>query len=235
MMQATKSRHGHDATSYVGVLPCFATGRSFLRQRKMRSVIVVVTDVVSDQAFQMSFTYNDHMVQQIPAAVADPTLGNTILPRTSEAGSLGLNAEALNCFDHFATEVCTAIKDQVSGGSIEWECLAQLLNDPNAGWMFGRVAVDNPPPVMRNDEEAIQHAESQRRHGEEIHRCDGLTMVAQKRTPSFCRLGIARRLSHPTCHRTTVSSWTRINACFHPGQSRRNIIQNNLSEAQNRG
>ena len=102
----------------------------------MPSVIVVVTDVFSDQAFQMPFTYNDHMIQQIPAAAADPTLGNTILPRTSEAGSHGLNAEALHCFDHFATEVCTAIKDQVSGGSIEWECLAQLLNDPSAGWML---------------------------------------------------------------------------------------------------
>jgi hypothetical protein len=76
----------------------------------------------------MPFIHNDHMVQQIASTAADPTLGNTILPRTSEAGSLGLNAEALNCFDHFAAEVCTAIKDQVSGGSIEWECLAQLLN-----------------------------------------------------------------------------------------------------------
>ena len=56
----------------------------------------------------------------------------------------------------------------------------------------GRVAVDNLPPVMRHDEEAIQHAESQRRHGEEIHCCDGFTMDVQKRTPSFCRLGIAR-------------------------------------------
>jgi hypothetical protein len=33
----------------------------------------------------------------------------------------------------------------------------------------------------------------------------------------------------------TVSGWTRINACFHPGQSRRDITQNNLSEAANRG
>jgi hypothetical protein len=40
---------------------------------------------------------------------------------------------------------------------------------------------------------------------------------------------------NPTrCQRTTVSGWTRINARFHPGQSRRNITQNNLSGAPNR-
>jgi hypothetical protein len=31
---------------------------------------------------------------------------------------------------------------------------------------------------VRNDEEAVQHAKGERRHGEEIHRCDGLTMIA---------------------------------------------------------
>lgn len=37
------------------------------------------------------------------------------------------------------------------------------------------------------------------------------------------------------CQRTTVSGWTRINARFHPGQSRRNITQKNLSGAANCG
>ena len=52
--------------------------------------------------------------------------------------------------------------------------------------MFGHVAVENPSPVMRNDEVAVQHAEGQRRHGKEIHRGDGFTMVTQERRPSLC-------------------------------------------------
>ena len=52
----------------------------------------------------MPFVENDHMVEQIAAAVADPTLGNAILPRTSKAGSLGLDAEALHGVDHFFIE-----------------------------------------------------------------------------------------------------------------------------------
>ena len=37
------------------------------------------------------------------------------------------------------------------------------------------------------------------------------------------------------CQRTTVSGWTRINACFHLGQNRCNITQKHLSDAANRG
>ncbi len=135
------------------------------------------------------------------------------------------------------------------------------------------------------------------RRGEEIHRCNGITMVAQRGRPSPCWLRIPRRFSHPArhgslgnieaqqfqlavnagctpgqffaimrkmssrnflltnslptrtscreshlqynlnptrCQRMTVSAWTRINTRFHPGQSRLNITQNNLSGAPNR-
>ena len=37
-------------------------------------------------------------------------------------------------------------------------------------------------------------------------------------------------LNPALCQRTTVSGWTKINGCFHPGQRRRNSTQNNLSE-----
>ena len=150
---------------------------------------------------------------------------------------------------------------------------------------------------MHNNKEAVQHAEGDRRHGEEIHRSNGFTMVLQKSRPLLCRLRTPRRLPLPAQHgslgnikakhlqftmnprRTpgrivadhaknqfaqfpadassphaslmpreprpvqlepgtvpaTVSGWTRINACFQPGQSRRNTTQNSLSEAVGRG
>ena len=81
----------------------------------MRAIVVVVTDVLIQQAFQMPFIHNDHMVKQIAAAVANPTLGNTVLPWTLETGPLGLNAKALHCVDDFLIEARAAIKDQVAG------------------------------------------------------------------------------------------------------------------------
>jgi hypothetical protein len=42
-------------------------------------------------------------------------------------------------------------------------------------------------------------------------------------------------LNPALCQRTTVSGWTKISACFHPGQKRRNSTQNNLSDKTTRG
>ena len=39
----------------------------------------------------------------------------------------------------------------------------------------------------------MQHAESQRRHGEEIHRSNSFPMIAQEGRPTLCRLRIPRR------------------------------------------
>jgi len=51
--------------------------------------------------------------------------------------------------------------------------------------------------VVRNDEEAVQHAEGQRRHREEVHRSNRFPMIAEKGRPSPCRLRASRRSPHP--------------------------------------
>jgi hypothetical protein len=47
-----------------------------------------------------------------------------------------------------------AIEDQITRSGVAGECVAQLLNHPGTMWVFGRVEVENPPPIMRNNEEA---------------------------------------------------------------------------------
>jgi hypothetical protein len=42
----------------------------------------------------MTLIQDDDMIEQISAAVVDSALGDAILPRASETGSFGLNAEA---------------------------------------------------------------------------------------------------------------------------------------------
>ena len=59
----------------------------------------------------MPFVDNDHVVKQVSAAGADPTFCYSVLPWTSEARSLGLNAEALYQVDHFAIELWSTIKE----------------------------------------------------------------------------------------------------------------------------
>src|SRR5271170_2803417 len=60
------------------------------------------------------------------------------------------------------------------------------------------VEMQDLPAIMADDEKAVEQSERNARNREEIHRCDGFTMISQKRKPSLCRLGIPRRAPHPT-------------------------------------
>jgi hypothetical protein len=55
--------------------------------------------------------------------------------------------------------------------------LAQLLDDPTARRMLRDVNVQDAPPIMTDDEEAVEHAERNRWHSEEVHCRDRLSMV----------------------------------------------------------
>jgi hypothetical protein len=60
--------------------------------------------------------------------------------------------------------------------------------------------MNDPASVMSDYEEAIENTEGERRHREEIHPRDCLTMIIQKSSPSLCRLLILRCLPHPALH-----------------------------------
>jgi len=111
MMQAAEPWHRDDLAICTMICFCFTTGRRSLRQCKMRSILVVVANIIAHEAFQMPLIQDDHMVEQITAAVSDKTFGNAVLPWTAEAGSLGPDAKYLHRVDHFFIELRSAIKD----------------------------------------------------------------------------------------------------------------------------
>ena len=164
MVQAADSRHGNEPVTYLSALCRFTTRRSSLCQCKVCSVVVVIADVLVHQAFQVRFVEHDDVVKQIPAAVANPALRNPVLPRTMRAGSLWLDAEVLHRMDDPIIESWVVIEDQVTGTRIVRECFPQLVRDPSAAGMLRHVVVENPPPVVRYDKEAVKHAEGQRWH-----------------------------------------------------------------------
>jgi hypothetical protein len=90
----------------------------------MRPVLMIVANIFAYQTFQVPFIQDDHVVEEIPLAVTDPTLRNAILLWTSKAGSFGLDAKTLHRADHIAIELWAAIKDQVAGSRIAGKGLA---------------------------------------------------------------------------------------------------------------
>jgi len=63
--------------------------------------------------------------------------------------------------------------------------------------MFCDIEVKDASPVMRDHEEAAKDAEGKRWHSKEVHRGSCFTMIAEKSSPSLCRLRISRSFSHP--------------------------------------
>jgi hypothetical protein len=98
--------------------------RRFLAQRKMSSVLMVVPDILDHQPPQMPLIQYDYMVEQVAATVADPALGNAVLPWTLKAGPLWLDAQGLDCLDYLTAEVRRPIEDQIFRRGIVGKCLS---------------------------------------------------------------------------------------------------------------
>jgi hypothetical protein len=89
-------------------------------------------------------------------------------PGTSDRGSNRPYAQAAHGFQNLAMECVLAIKDQILWRGIVQKGLTKLLSDSGGRRMTGEVAVKNAPPVMVNDEKAVEHVERKSRHGKEI-------------------------------------------------------------------
>jgi hypothetical protein len=112
-----------------------------------------------------------------------------------------LNANDVHGLDgcgHIEPVLPIVIKYEKLRCRLEGKCFSQLLDNPDAGGIASDIEVENAPPAMADDEEAIENAERDRRDREEVHRCDRLAMIPQEGHPSLRRFRISRRTLHPT-------------------------------------
>ena len=60
MMQSTQSRPSDDPASDMGSAGCLTTRRRSLPQRQMRPILVVIADVLIQEALEMTFIHDDY-------------------------------------------------------------------------------------------------------------------------------------------------------------------------------
>jgi len=116
----------------------------------VRPVVVVVADVLSHEALEMPFVEYDDVIEQVPAATADKAFCDSVLPRTSEAGPLRFDAEALDGADSLFVEIRSTVEDQITRSRVIGKRLPYLLYDPGTRRMPGRVTVQNTPSVVES-------------------------------------------------------------------------------------
>ena len=78
----------------------------------MGSVLVVVGDVLADQAEQMPLAKHDDVIQQFAAQSADPPLGESVLPRRARRDPQLADAEVVHAGVEYGAEDGIAIADQ---------------------------------------------------------------------------------------------------------------------------
>jgi hypothetical protein len=164
----------------------------------MRAGFVVVADVFREQPFQMAFIDRNSVVQQASSAAFDPTLRNSILPRTPQRSANTVDLHRSDRGGDLRPILGITIEDDKPRRRPKWKRFSQLLDDPQAARMPGDVGVQDPPPIMADDEKAIEQTKGDRWDCEEVHRGDGLPMVSKEGEPTFGWLGIPRSSFHPT-------------------------------------
>jgi hypothetical protein len=120
------------------------------------------------------------VIQQIPPKAFHPALRDAVLPGTFERSSHRLHPQASNSYGNLDSILPVPVEDQKSGSRSERKRFPQLLNGPQAGRVLGHVEVQNPPPVVADDEEAVEHTERDRGHGKEVHGRNRFPVVSKE-------------------------------------------------------
>ena len=197
-MQTTESRQGDNLLSPRRHGRCDSIPRSVLPKSEVSPVLVVITNVLSQQPSQVPLIENDHVVEQVSTYAPDLALRHPVLPRTAKGGAHRLSAIVFHRRNDIGTEFRITIEDEKSGWWFETPSFAQLQDDPEGIRLPSYAAVQDLPPVVTNDKEAIQNAECECGHGKKVHRRNGLAMVSQECRPALGDIWRSRRSPKPS-------------------------------------
>src|SRR5262249_61376308 len=104
---------------------------------------MVIAQIFTHESFQMPFMQYDYVIQQVPSATPNPTLGDSVLPRTAKGGSHGRASQALGKGDHVATELRIMIEQQKVVGRRVWPGLPPFMHYPETVRIFRPVSGQN--------------------------------------------------------------------------------------------
>jgi hypothetical protein len=118
------------------------------------------------------------------------------LRRTANTHPDRLDPTRLQKRAHLSTESAVTIKDGVSVWAWQRKRFSELLQDPLACRVRGRIEVKNAAPMVLDDEEGVQHPETQRGYGKEVEGGHHLAVILEECQPAL-HLGLIRTQRPP--------------------------------------
>ena len=137
-MQPSESRSGKDATR--GYRANSAV-RCSLLESEMRAVVMIVADIISEQSPPVAAVQSDHLIQQVTPAAINPTLRNSILPRTPQRSADTFDFHRPDRGGDLRPILGVMIEDDEPRSRPQWKRLSQSLDDPYTRRMPGDVDV----------------------------------------------------------------------------------------------
>ena len=149
----------------------------------------------------MTVVEDDDMVEELAPDAADPTFGDTVLPRAPWRGAGRLRAERSHHRNDLVGERAVAVEHEVTRSGVERERLAQLLCNPRRLGVIGHLEVNDPSSTVLDREPDVEEPERDRWDDEEVHGGDGVAVVAKEGHPALDGLRLGRAPWHEARHR----------------------------------
>ncbi len=119
----------------------------------MRSPWVIVIQISWKQSFEMFFVKDDNVIQKFSSDTADHSFDIGILPWRRWRGDDFFRAKRPNSLLNLPAVAAIAISQQIARGGIEGKRLSKLLRRPLSRWMFRDVEMDDPAPIVNQDDQ----------------------------------------------------------------------------------
>ena len=153
----------------------------------MGSSVVVVREVASQDAAQVTLAQDEDVVETLAPDRPDETLREGILPRAAGSREDLVDPHALHAVAEGVTVDRVAIAEEVGGGGVVREGVHDLLSGPRSGGMLGNVEVEDPTPMVSKDDQDEEHPQARGGNGEEVDGDQVLDMVGEERSPGLGR------------------------------------------------
>jgi hypothetical protein len=158
-----------------------------LVQRPMRSDVIVIDGIGSQDPAQMRLAQDDKMVQALALDRADQPFGKAILQRRRRRDRLVPNAHgADSACDNGAVDAIP-IADQIARRLIPRERLGQLARNPFSHRICCNVDPNQLSSAQTDDDEGIEPIEAYGRNDEQVHGCNVRCVIPQERASAALR------------------------------------------------
>jgi hypothetical protein len=115
------------------------------------------------------------------------TTAEWILPRTSGSREHFLDLHTLYTLVEGVPVDRIAIAQEIGGCGVVREGVHDLLGCPSCRGMLGDVEVEDPTPMVGEDDEDEEHTQASNGNGEEVDRNQVLDVVSEERSPGLRR------------------------------------------------